>query len=92
MLLAVYISEKEGFLSKIEAEQVNTIILSTGLIADLELDQDRILKALQSDKKRKGDSIQFILINGIGKAIDWQTNFSKLEEYFIEWVDTISLK
>lgn len=88
MLIAVYISEKEGLLSSEAAVRINSFIKSTGLIVDIKLDENQIISALQSDKKRDGDGVHFILLSRIGNAVEWNTNFRILENYFKDWLNT----
>lgn len=88
MLIAIFISEKEGTLSKEEAKRASSFIKSTGLISDIALDTTRIMSALKSDKKREGDSIHFILLEGIGQAIEWSTDINKLGKYLTDWLNT----
>ena len=87
MLIAIYISEKEGTLSKEETKRASSFIKSTGLISDIALDTSRIMSALKSDKKREGDSIHFILLEGIGHAIEWSTDINKLGKYLFDWLN-----
>ena len=87
MLIAIYISEKEGTLSKEETKRASSFIKSTGLISDITLDTTRIMSALKSDKKREGDSIHFILLEGIGHAIEWSTDINKLGKYLFDWLN-----
>lgn len=60
-------SEKSGHTEKGSAERIKSILLQYDLPFDIDLDTlDSIRKSILNDKKRKGNSINFVLIKEIG--------------------------
>ena len=45
------------------------IILSAGLPVDLQADSGILYENLRKDKKKEGDVIHFVLLEGLGRAI-----------------------
>lgn len=71
MILASKISVEKGMLSKEESEKIELLLKKIGLPTDLnELDvgKEEIMDAIRKDKKREGDEIKFVLLEGIGNA------------------------
>jgi 3-dehydroquinate synthetase len=46
----------------------------------MEVDRDAVLDAMQKDKKRQGDSIKFVLADGLGKAVVQDVGLDELAE------------
>jgi 3-dehydroquinate synthase len=82
MAAAAGLSESRGLLSHDDKEQIIALIKNMGLPVILTADKERILDAMKRDKKREGDSIYFVLLYGIGKAVIENISIKELEEYF----------
>ncbi|MGM0667051.1 MAG: 3-dehydroquinate synthase [Bacteroidota bacterium] len=68
MMAAVGISCDEGLLSSEEAGRIRSVMESLGLLPALKLQWPELGEKILADKKKKGDNICFILLEGIGKA------------------------
>jgi 3-dehydroquinate synthase len=79
---AANLSESRGILSHDDKERIIRLIKNMGLPFELNADKERVLDAMKRDKKREGDSIHFVLLNGIGKAVIENISIKELEEYF----------
>lgn len=79
MLVASALSAKRGHLPAGEAERIEKLLKKLKLPTRLQLDGDTVLDALRKDKKRKGDSIDFVLLHGIGNAVVEKISIRELE-------------
>ena len=79
MVVASAISVKRGYLPAEDAERIKGLLKQLRLPTRLQLDGVRVLDALKKDKKRKGDSINFVLLHGIGNAVVEEVSISELE-------------
>lgn len=68
MMAAVEISHDEGLLSREEAGRIRKVMEKLGLLPAMELKWPEIGEKIFADKKKKGESISFILLEAIGKA------------------------
>ena len=58
-----------NMLSASDVDIIHELVSAAGLPADMELDPDVIFQNIRKDKKKSGDSIHFILLDGLGSAI-----------------------
>lgn len=79
MLVASALSAKRGHLPAEEAERIEELLKKLKLPTRLELDGERVFDALRKDKKRKGDSINFVLLHGIGNAVVEEISIKELK-------------
>lgn len=79
MLVASALSAKRGHLAAEDAERIEELLKKLKLPTRLELDGERLLDALRKDKKRKGDSIDFVLLSDIGHAVVEKISMRELE-------------
>ncbi|NVM25769.1 MAG: 3-dehydroquinate synthase [Desulfobacterales bacterium] len=79
MLVASALSAKRRHLEAEEAERIEALLKKLKLPTRLELDVERVLDALRKDKKRKGDSINLVLLHGIGNAVVEKISMRELE-------------
>jgi len=79
MVMASALSVKRGRLSAKDAERIKKLLQKLKLPTRLQADRKTVLDALQKDKKRKGDSIYFVLLNNIGNPFVDQISIKKLE-------------
>jgi 3-dehydroquinate synthase len=68
MIAAARISEKLKYLDSSETKRIEALILEAGLPVKIpkDLDSDKIIARLKTDKKKKGDIIHFVLLKKIG--------------------------
>ena len=80
MCAAAKLSEKRGLLSDEDRIRIERLIANLNLPTQIQADRERVLEAMTRDKKREGDSIHFILLNGIGNAVIEEITIKELEE------------
>jgi len=83
MVAAANLSETRGLLSADEKERIIDLLKNMKLPVDIDADKAKVLDAMKRDKKREGESIYFILLDGIGKAVIEEITIKELEEYFL---------
>jgi 3-dehydroquinate synthase len=79
IVVASALSAKRGRLPAEEAERIEELLKKLKLPTRLELDGERVFDALRKDKKRKGDSINFVFLRGIGNAVVEEISIKELE-------------
>ena len=82
MVTAAALSVKKGQLSVEEAGRIKSLLQGIGLPVTLQAERTRVFDALKKDKKRKGNQIYFVLLNGIGNAFVDQIPLKELEALF----------
>ncbi|OQX65179.1 MAG: 3-dehydroquinate synthase, partial [Desulfococcus sp. 4484_242] len=80
MVVASKLSEKKGLISTEDARRIEKLLSSLGLPTALDVDRERMIDAIKRDKKRVGETIDFVLLHGIGSAILQQIGIPELEE------------
>ena len=83
MAAAVAISIKRGRLSNENAARIKTLLQRIGLPVAIRAERKKVFDALKKDKKREGDHIYFVLLDGIGKAVVDQIPLTELEALFV---------
>ena len=68
MVAASRLSCAMGLIAKKDVERIETLLAALGLPVAYELETGPVLDALGKDKKREGETIHFVLLEGIGKA------------------------
>ncbi len=68
MLVAARISIARGYLPKEDGKRLESLLKRLGLPIRLVIDREKVLDAIRKDKKRRGDSIDFVLLREIGRA------------------------
>lgn len=69
MVLAASLSVKKRLLSQAEADRITRLLAMYKLPTRITWDRSAIVDALKRDKKRKEESIQFVLLEAIGKSV-----------------------
>ncbi|MGD9162066.1 MAG: 3-dehydroquinate synthase [Desulfobacteraceae bacterium] len=82
MVAAANLSESKGLLTSEEKQRIVALIKNMGLPVEMKTDKEKVLDAMKRDKKKEGDSIHFVLLDGIGKAVIENISIKELEEYF----------
>lgn len=63
-------------------ERLSNLLTKYGLPTTLSFDKNRVFKIMLSDKKRKGDTMQYVLLQGIGKGVTERIAISDLKKIF----------
>jgi 3-dehydroquinate synthase len=79
MVIASVLSNKRGYLSAEDAEKIEGLLEKLKLPTRLPFDLGTVLDALGKDKKRNGDSINFVLLRAIGHAVVEKISIKELE-------------
>jgi 3-dehydroquinate synthase len=79
MVMAAALSVKRGRISDEDAGRIKTLLQRIGLPVTIQAERKKVFDALKKDKKRKGDQIYFVLLDGIGKAVVDQISIKELE-------------
>ncbi len=68
MVMAARISHALGTLSSADADLIHELVTGAGLPGELQANHEVIFENIKKDKKKEGDSIHFVLLNGLGNA------------------------
>lgn len=79
MAAAARLSVKRGRLAQKDADRLAALLARIGLPTELDFDKAAALDAVRKDKKRQGDMINFVLLDGIGKAVVEKVTIAELE-------------
>jgi 3-dehydroquinate synthase len=80
MVMASALSVKRDLLSAEEDQRLRVLLKKLKLPNGFEPSSQKILDAVGKDKKRAGDRIHFVLLNGIGNAVVEQIAIEELKE------------
>ena len=80
MVIASALSVKKGLLSTQEYQRLQAVLKNLKLPTRREAEPQKILDAIGRDKKRAGDRIHFVLLNGIGNARVAQITLEELRD------------
>jgi 3-dehydroquinate synthase len=80
MVLAASLSVKKGLLTQNEADRITALLAMYKLPTRITWERAAILDALKRDKKRKGESIQFVLLEAIGKSVVVDISIDDLDQ------------
>lgn len=89
MVFAAFLSEKKGLLSPGEKQQITTLLKNLELPITIKIDKNKVMDALNKDKKREGEGIHFVLLDGIGKAVIEEISISELNSELDNVFDNI---
>lgn len=79
MLMAARLSQMLGLLSKSGVDQVRDLLVSAGLPVQMELDPEKIFQNIRKDKKKSGEHIHFVLLEGLGQTLIRPIELSELK-------------
>jgi len=79
MLMAARLSRKLGLLGKTEVDQIRDLLVSAGLPVQMDLDPEVIYQNIRKDKKKSGEHIHFVLLEGMGFTRITPIELSKLK-------------
>jgi 3-dehydroquinate synthase len=60
-------------------KRIEELLKKLKLPTRLQIDGERVIEALRKDKKREGESINFVLLHGIGNAVVEEIPIKELE-------------
>ncbi len=69
MIMAARLSQTLGLLPSAGVDVIQELVLAAGLPVQIELDPDVIFQNIRKDKKKSGESIHFVLLDGLGKTL-----------------------
>jgi 3-dehydroquinate synthase len=69
MIMAAQLSNNLGLLSSAEVDRLQQMIASAGLPVDMKLDPDELFLNIRKDKKKSGEIVHFVLLDGLGKTV-----------------------
>lgn len=87
MLAAIYISEREGYLSHEESNRARDIILKSGIIKGVKINLEKLQIQFMTDKKRSGNFLYFVLLHSLGNAFSEKAEIGKVESWLADWVN-----
>lgn len=87
MLAAIYISEREGYLSLDESKMARDIILNSGIIRRVQINLDKLQTQFIVDKKRSGKFLYFVLLHSFGNAFSEKIEIGKINNWLVDWVN-----
>jgi 3-dehydroquinate synthase len=79
MIAASALSIKHGLLTSEHGKRIKTLLENLKLPTRIPADREKILMAIRKDKKRQGDMIDFVLLQGIGKAVIRKISIKELD-------------
>jgi 3-dehydroquinate synthase len=86
MVAASVLSEKKGYLSTEEKGRIEALLKKFQLPTRVRFDGKRLLDAVKKDKKREGEEIHFVLLQGIGKAVVEKISVEELKTLVSEMI------
>jgi 3-dehydroquinate synthase len=80
MVLAAKVSEKLGLISSADTDRIRNVLLQYDLPVVPNTDIALLFNAMKKDKKREGEEIHLVLLEGIGEAVTKKIPYSQLEQ------------
>jgi len=69
MMVSAALSEKRGLLSRVEVDRMERLLRGLNLPTTFSAERTAVVDGLKKDKKRSGDTIHFVLLEGLGRAV-----------------------
>jgi len=82
MKIAADISVGMGILKPVDRDRLLSLLNSFNLLTDNKISYDEVKKYILQDKKRTGDSLNFIILEKTGKAVVKKIPAEKLLDYY----------
>ncbi len=80
MVLAAGLSQQRGLISAREKERLCALLEQLNLPTRMIFDKKAVLEALGKDKKRENESVHFVLLNGLGRAVITDISLAELRQ------------
>jgi 3-dehydroquinate synthase len=88
MVLASVLSRKRGYLSTRDEERIEALLDQLNLPTRFPGDSKILFDAIRKDKKRNGNNLNFVLVQGIGRAVVEEIPLKALEDEASEIIST----
>jgi 3-dehydroquinate synthase len=69
MIMAAQLSNNLGLLPSAEVDRLQQIVASAGLPVEMRLDPDELFLNIRKDKKKSGEFVHFVLLDGPGSTV-----------------------
>ncbi|TFH27105.1 MAG: 3-dehydroquinate synthase [Bacteroidia bacterium] len=69
MIMAAQLSNNLGLLPSAEVDRLQQIVSSAGLPVEMRLDPDELFLNIRKDKKKSGEFVHFVLLDGPGSTV-----------------------
>lgn len=79
MVVAADLSVRRGLLSSKDSARITALLANLGLPTTIDMPAGPLVDALRRDKKRGGDAVHFVLLDGLGRAVVEPIPLSELE-------------
>ncbi|MDZ7761658.1 MAG: 3-dehydroquinate synthase [Desulfovermiculus sp.] len=80
MAAAAELSVRRGLLSQADCARLRSLLTAYHLPTQLQTEPANLVQALARDKKREGDDVHFVLLQGLGQAVVQTLPLSEVEE------------
>jgi len=87
MELAAAFSVEKGLLPDTDNERIVKILSSFNLLSEYNLSEEKMRELILHDKKKTGNGINFVFINGIGKAIVENVPVDELMNFYRRFIN-----
>ena len=84
MVLAAELSQHKGLLAAENVDRLKKLLARLNLPVALDFDRQAVCSALKKDKKRQRDTIHFVLLEALGRAVVQTLAIQELEEWLLE--------
>ncbi len=79
MVVAAKLSAQNGYLRNTDVIRLENLLKALRLPTRMNIDTSSVMEALRHDKKRENDTLHFVLLRGLGKAVVEPIPLSDLE-------------
>ena len=86
MIIACLLSEFILGLDKSTTERLKNLLMKYGLPVQLNMDVTKVMEILKMDKKRKDETIDYILLEQTGKAVIKPLPLPLIENTLVQWL------
>lgn len=80
VMVAAKLSRKRGLLSNEAAGRIERLLINLNLPKHVSADAPAVMDAIRRDKKKSGDAIHFVFLDGIGSAVVEKIAIENLEQ------------
>jgi 3-dehydroquinate synthase len=85
MELASGFSLSRGMITREEHNRITGLLNSYGLLPGHDIPADQITQLIMKDKKKSGNEVSFVFLNGIGNAVTEKVTVSEAAEFYIQF-------
>jgi 3-dehydroquinate synthase len=90
MVMACDLSVQKGLLTAEAAHRFKRLLQRFKLPTTVKVSPDKVMDAIQKDKKRTGDNVHFVFLKSIGKAVVDETSIDSLRDHARTWLQSIN--